>query len=146
MSDLCRVFIVGKLSRDLERHVRADGVIYGETTICTGRMQLVGGYPVEESTRITAEVIGGARAASVAQQFGAGSRVLVEGHLELREATRIERLPHADGTGDVLAQVLRSELVLVIETIFNANPRLSPMQTPSAEAQQQPVQVYWQEQ
>ncbi len=145
MSDLCRVLIVGNLSRDLERRVRADGITYGVTTICTGRTLLVGGYPVLETTRITVEVIGAARAASVAQQFGGGSQVLVEGHLELREGTRIERLPNADGAGDVLVRVPRSELVLVVETIFNANPLLSPMQTPSADAQRQPAQIYWEE-
>ncbi|GAB4444159.1 MAG: hypothetical protein OHK0015_45180 [Chloroflexi bacterium OHK40] len=140
MSDLCRVLMVGNLSRDLERHVRADGVTYGVSTLCTARMHLVAGHPVLETTRITMEVVGAVRVAGVAQQFGAGSRVLVEGHLELREATRIERLPLADGMSEVLVHVPRSELVLVVETIFNADPPL-----PAAEAQRQPAQVWWQE-
>lgn len=140
MSDLCRVLVVGNLSRDLERRVHADGVAYGVTTICAGRMQLVSGHLLLETLRITAEVVGATRVASVAQQFGAGSRVLVEGHLELREQTGIERLARVDGAGEVLVQVSRSELVLVIETIFNA---ASP--AAAVEAQRQPAQVYWQE-
>ncbi|MEI8305577.1 MAG: hypothetical protein WCF99_00800 [Chloroflexales bacterium] len=140
MSDLCRVLIVGNLSRDLERRIRADGVVVGVTAICAGRVQLVGGHPLLETVRITAEVIGAVRVASVAQQFGVGSRVLVEGHLELREQAAIERLARADGAGEVLVQVPRSELVLVIATIFNAAPP-----PPAAEAQQQPAQIYWQE-
>ncbi|PDW05075.1 hypothetical protein [Candidatus Viridilinea mediisalina] len=103
-----------------------------------GRTQLVAGHPVQATTQITVEVVGAARVASVAQQFGAGSRVLVEGHLELREATRSERLPLADGSGEVLVRVARRDLVLVLATIFNADPPL-----PAAEAQRQPAQVWW---
>lgn len=140
MSDLCRVLMIGHLSRDLQRRRRDDGVIYGVSTLCAARTLLVAGHPVVATTRLTLEVVGAARVASVAQQFGAGSRVLVEGHLELREATGIERLPLADGTGAVLVRVPRRELMLVVATIFNADPPL-----PTAEAQRQPAQVWWDE-
>jgi hypothetical protein len=140
MSDLCRVLMIGHLSRDLERHIRDDGVVYAVSTLCAARTLLLAGRPVVETTRIAMEVVGAARVASVAQQFGMSSRVLVEGHLELRESVRIERLPLADGAGEVLVRVPRSELALVVETIFNAEPPL-----PAAEAQHQPSQVWWQE-
>lgn len=140
MSDLCRVLMIGHLSRDLERHMRGDGVVSAVSTLCAARTLLRTGQPVVETTRIAMEVVGAARVASVAQQFGTGSRVLVEGHLELRELARIERLPLADGTGEVLVRVPRSELALVVETIFNAEPPL-----PAAEAQRQSSQVWWQE-
>ncbi|NTU78443.1 MAG: hypothetical protein HGA45_03425 [Chloroflexales bacterium] len=96
MSDLCRVLVVGNFSRDLERRVRADGVAYGITTICAGRMQLVSGHPLLETLRVTAEVVGATRVASVAQQFGAGSRVLIEpAHrgLQTRWLYRVVRHP-----------------------------------------------------
>jgi hypothetical protein len=71
-------------------------------------------------------------------QFGVGSRVLVEGHQAWPATISLERLARADGMGNILVPVPRNELVLVIDTIFNADPPL-----PAAEAQRQPAQVWW---
>lgn len=139
MSDLCRVLVVGNLSRDLERQLRPDGVAYGTTSICAGRTMLVDGVPVTETVSIPVEIIGAARVAS-AMQFGAGSRVLIEGHLEAREELRTECHRRADGAGGVLVRVPRQVLVLVVDTIFNTGTPL-----PASDAQRQPAQVYWQD-
>lgn len=114
MADLCRVLVVGNLRSDIERRIHADGTVYGASLICAGRTILRRGYPETETVLIPIEVAGATRVASVAQQFGAGSRVLIEGHLEPRQAGG-------------------QPLVLVIDTIFNAE---SP--EPAAEAARQP--------
>jgi hypothetical protein len=140
MGDLCRVLIVGNLGRDIERRLQPDGTVVGVTTVCVGRTVLVNGIPQRETVSVPVEAIGSARAASLAQQFGAGSRVLIEGHLERRETVIVERCARADGAGDVLVQVSCSDLVLVVETIFNAAVPL-----PAPEAQRQPAQVAWEQ-
>ncbi|MEN9937520.1 MAG: hypothetical protein RLZZ387_4099 [Chloroflexota bacterium] len=140
MADLCRVLLVGNIEHDVERKVGAGGVTTGHTVICAGRTTLVSGYPQHETVRVDVEVVGAARVSAVAQQFGAGSRVLIEGHLERRETVGVERCLRADGAGDVFVQVPRSEVVLVIETIFNAATPL-----PAAEAQRQPTRLAWEE-
>lgn len=140
MADLCRVLVIGNFERDVERKVGAGGVVTGHSIICTGRTTLVNGYPQHETVRVAVEIVGGARVSVVAQQFGAGSRVLLEGHLERRETVGMERCLRADGAGDVFVQVSRSELVLVVETIFNAATPL-----PASEAQRQPGHLPWEE-
>lgn len=140
MADLCRALVVGNFSRDVERQIQPDGTVVGVTTLCVGRTVLVNGYPQTETVRIPVEAVGAARAACVAQQFGAGSRVLIEGHLEVRETVSVERLVRADGAGEILVRVPQRELVLVIETIFNAATPL-----PAPEAQRQPARIAWQE-
>lgn len=140
MADLCRALVVGNFSRDVERQIQPDGTVVGVTTLCVGRTVLVNGYPQTETVRIPVEAAGAARAASVAQQFGTGSRVLIEGHLEVRETVSVERLVREDGAGEILVRMPRSELVLVIETIFNAATPL-----PTTEAQRQPARIAWQE-
>lgn len=136
MSDLCRVFLVGNIRQDLQRQVREDGIWYGSSTICVGRTTLIGGRPVTETVHIPVEVIGAARVASVAQQFGAGSRVLVEGHLEERQPDAREHISSSDSS----RHMPQSKLVLVIDAIFNASAPI-----PATEAQQQPARVFWQE-
>jgi hypothetical protein len=140
MADLCRVLVVGSLSRDIERRLRADGMVYGITTICAGRTQLVRGYPTTDTTRITMEVIGAVRVASLAQQVGAGSRVLAEGHLELRATDGVALLPRADGGGEVEVRYMREELVLVLDSVFNVD-----LPEPSEDATRHPAAIAWQD-
>lgn len=121
MTDMCRVFVVGNFGADIVRCRQDDGTVYGTTILRVGRTDLVRGQPVTTTVSIPLVIIGASRVASIAQQFGAGSRVLIEGHLEARPP--------------------RSELVLVIDTILNA---AQPLPTP--EAQHQPPLVAWQEQ
>jgi hypothetical protein len=140
VADLCRVFAVGNFDRDIERRLRPDGTITGRTMLCIGRTALVGGVVQNETTRIPVEVLGAVRVSSVAQQFGAGSRVLIEGHLELRETSGSEPCQGAKGAGELLVHVPHSELVLVIETVFNAATPL-----PAPEAERQPTSITWEE-
>ena len=141
MSDLCRVFVVGNFNADIERRLRDDGTTYGVTTLCVGRTVLVGGQPVTTTTSIPVEAIGASRVASVAQQFGAGSRVLIEGHLEYRNYDEIQALPRADGSGNVLVRVPHGELVVVIDTLLNAAHPIA-----ASEVGQHPAHIFWQEQ
>lgn len=141
MADLCRVFIAGNFNADIERHLRDDGTIYGTTTLCAGRTALVGGQPIAITVNILVEVVGASRVASVAQQFGSGSRVLIEGHLEQRVYDEVQLLPRADNTAEVMVRVARRELVVVIDTILNAAQPI-----PENEASKQPSRLFWQEQ
>lgn len=118
MADLCRVFVVGNLQRDIERSVGDDGTVIGTSVLCVGRTSLRRGQPEHQIVQIPLEVSGAARVANVAQQFGAGSRVLIEGHLEGRQS-RI------------------TPIVLVVDTILNAE-----IPEPSAEAARQPRQRF----
>lgn len=118
MADLCRVFVVGNLQRDVERRIDGEGTVIGVGTICVGSTVLRRGYPELTMVPIPIEVIGASRVASVAQQFGAGSRVLVEGHLEGR------------GVG-------MTPLVLVIDAMLNAD-----IPEPTSEAARQPRQRF----
>ena len=118
MTDLCRVFLVGNVAHDLVRRRSDDGTLYGATTLCVGQTELVGGLPVTTTVPVPIEVRGASRIATAAQ-FGAGSRVLVEGHLTLR----------GDG------------LVVVVNAILNAG-----VPTATAEGSQQPIHHFWQDQ
>ena len=118
MTDLCRVFLVGNITHDLVRQRSDDGTLYGATTLCVGQTELVGGAPVTTIVPVPIEVRGASRVAS-ADQFGAGSRVLMEGHLALR------------GAG----------LVVVVNAILNAGVPAS-----TAEGSQQPTHHFWQDQ
>jgi hypothetical protein len=139
MADLCRVILAGHLSRDFERTVRpADGMVVASSELCVGRTALIAGYPVTTTTRIPVEVIGAAHVAAVSQQFGSGSRLLIEGHLELREENRVERWPAVHGGGDVLVKTSRAELVVVIDSVLNAD-----VPQAAAEAASQPDSLWW---
>lgn len=118
MANLCRVFVVGNFQRDIERSVGDDGTVIGTSVLCVGRTTLRRGHPEHQIVQIPFEVIGAARVASVAQQFGAGSRVLIEGHLEGRRSGA-------------------TPLVLVVDTILNAE-----IPAPAAEAVRQPRQRF----
>jgi hypothetical protein len=69
---------------------------------------------------IPVEIIGASRVAQAAQVFGVGSRIVLDGHLELRETRTAELLPTVDGQHEVQVRVSRSRLVLVADAIFNA--------------------------
>ena len=86
---------------------------------------------------IPVESIGAARSARAAQLFGAGSRIMLDGHLELRETIGAETLATADGRREASVMVPRATLVLVVDAIFNAD-----LPTPAPEAQRQAVRAY----
>jgi hypothetical protein len=83
---------------------------------------------------IPVEIVGAARSARTAQLFGAGSRIVLDGHLELRETIGTETLATADARREVAVIVPRTTLVLVVDAIFNAD-----LPTPAPEAQRQAV-------
>ena len=118
MTDLCRVFLVGNITHDLVRRRSDDGTLYGATTLCVGQTELVSGTPVTTTVPVPIEVRGASRVASAAQ-FGAGSRVLIEGYLGL----------HGDG------------LVVVVNAILNAGNA-----SPHPDAARQPTHHFWQDQ
>lgn len=125
MSDMCRVFMVGNFGADIVRRRRDDGTCYGVTTLCVGRTDLLNGQPITTTVSVPIAIVGVSRVASIGQQFGAGSRVLVEGHLE----------------SHTLLDTAQPELVVVIDTILNAATAVS-----DPEAQRQPTRIAWQEQ
>jgi hypothetical protein len=86
---------------------------------------------------IPVEIIGAARSARAAQLFGAGSRIVLDGHLELRETAEAETLPIADGRREASVMVPHTTLVLVVDAIFNAD-----LPTSVPEAQHQTVRPH----
>lgn len=136
MADYCRVTIVGNLSSDIEqtRSAADPRQVIGVTTVCVSLTQLAQGEPERLTTPIPLEIVGAARSARAAQLFGAGSRVALDGHLELRETAEVETLTTADGRRAVAVIVPRATLVLVVDAIFNADLPL-----PASEAQRQAV-------
>lgn len=118
--DLCRVLLIGNLATDLRSHVRRDGITRGCGTMCVARTVLQDGEPVDVVLAVPIEVIGAARVSAVTQQFYAGSRVLIEGHLEERQETHIEELDPVNGTHQVTVFVPGSRMVVVVDTIFSA--------------------------
>jgi hypothetical protein len=139
MADYCRVTIVGNLSSDIRQTRSADDPrqVIGVTTVCVSRTQLTQGEVEHRTTPIPVEIVGAARAARAAQLFGAGSRIVLDGHLELRETAEAETLRAADGRHEVAVIVPRTTLVLVVDAIFNAD-----LPTPAPEAQCQAVRGY----
>ena len=118
--DYCRVTIVGNLRSDI-RHTRSaddpqQGI--GVTSVCIARTLLIQGSPVQVTTTIPVEIIGAARAARAAQCFSAGSRIVIDGHLEERShsADGIDHRYEEPGTATP-----RTWLVLVVDAIFNAD-------------------------
>lgn len=139
MADYCRVTVVGNLSSDIQQ-TRATGdprQVIGVTTVCVSRTQLTQGEPEYVTVPIPVEIIGAARSARAAQLFGAGSRIVLDGHLELRETSRAETLATADGRREVSVMVPHATLVLVVDAIFNAD-----LPTSVPEAQHQTVRTY----
>jgi single-stranded DNA-binding protein len=133
MADYCRVTVVGNLSSAIKQ-VRAEHIshqIIGVTTICVARMQLVNGEPHSETVPIPVEIIGGSRSARIAQLFGVGSRIIIDGHLALRETATEEQITTLDGQFIGTAMVSRIRLVLVVDAIFNAD--LPEIDTPRAQ-------------
>ncbi|MFV9507776.1 MAG: single-stranded DNA-binding protein [Oscillochloridaceae bacterium umkhey_bin13] len=132
MADYCRVTIVGNLSSDIRQTRSADDPrqVIGVTTVCVSRTQLTQGEVEHRTTLIPVEIVGAARAARAAQLFGAGSRIVLDGHLELRETAEAETLPAVNGQREVAVIVPRTTLVLVVDAIFNAD-----LPTPAPEAQ-----------
>jgi single-stranded DNA-binding protein len=129
MADYCRITIVGNLSSDIQQTRSADDPrqVIGGTTVCVSRTQLTQGELEHRTTSIPVEIVGAARAARVAQLFGAGSRIVLDGHLELRETIGTETLATADARREVAVIVPRTTLVLVVDAIFNADlPTLAP--------------------
>lgn len=118
--DLCRVLLIGNLATDLRSCVGRDGITRGYGTVCVARTVLQHGEPVDMVLAVPIEVVGAARVSALAQQFRAGSRVLIEGHLEERQETHIEELDSVSGSYHVTAFVPRSRTVVVIDTIFSA--------------------------
>jgi hypothetical protein len=108
--------------------------VIGVTTVCVARTQLTQGEPEHVTVPIPVEIIGAARSARAAQLFGSGSRIVLDGHLELRETSRAETLATADAQREVAVIVPRTTLVLVVDAIFNAD-----LPTPAPEAQRQAV-------
>lgn len=139
MTDMCRVFVVGNFAAGLTRR-REDGTWCGTTTLRVGRTDLVAGQPVTTTVSIPVVVLGASRVASVAQQFGAGSRVLIEGHLEQRESEHPHHSSRTSNGNDASMPTPHLELVLVIDTILNAAHAVA-----EPEARQQPRQIAWQE-
>jgi single-stranded DNA-binding protein len=136
MADYCRVTVVGNLSSDIQQ-TRATGdprQVIGVTTVCVARTQLTQGEPEHVTVPIPVEIIGAARSARAAQLFGSGSRIVLDGHLELRETSRAETLATADARREIAVIVPRTTLVLVVDAIFNAD-----LPTPAPEAQRQAV-------
>ena len=131
MADYCRVTIVGNLSSDIRQTRSADdprqGI--GVIMVCVSRTQLTQGEVEHRTTLIPVEIVGAARAA---QLFGAGSRIVLDGHLELRETSEAETLPAADGRREVAVIVPRATLVLVVDAIFNADLPMSVSDTKSS--------------
>ena len=124
MSDYCRVTLVGNLRSDVQivRMAGDPGQVVGVTTVCVARTVLRDGEPVQVTVPIPVEIHGAARAARVAQGFGAGSRILLDGYLDLRERRVGERCTTtADGQQTVAVVVPRNYLVVVVDTIFNAD-------------------------
>ncbi|MEI8305709.1 MAG: hypothetical protein WCF99_01470 [Chloroflexales bacterium] len=129
MPDYCRVTVVGNLSSDIQQKRSADDPhqVIGVTTVCVARTQLTQGEPQHVVVPIPVEIIGAARSARVAQLFGAGSRIVLDGHLELRETAEAATLTTVDGRHEVTVMVPRTVLVLVVNAIFNADlPTLVP--------------------
>jgi len=118
--DYCRVTIVGNLRSDIWHTRSTDDPqqVIGVTSVCIARTQLCQGSPVQVTTTIPVEIIGAARAARAAQCFSAGSRIVIDGHIE-------ERSHPADGIDHRREQLgtatPRTGLVLVIDAIFNAD-------------------------
>lgn len=140
MADYCRVTVVGNLSTDIQQ-TRAAGdprQVIGVTTICIAHTQLKHGEPEHVTIPIPVEIIGAARSARAAQLFGAGSRIVLDGHLELRETLAEETLATADGRREVSVMVPRATLVLVVDAIFNAD-----LPTSAPEAQRQAIHAHW---
>jgi hypothetical protein len=139
MADYCRVTIVGNLSSDIRqtRPVADPRQVVGVTTVCVARTQLTEGEPEHLTVPIPVEIVGAARSARAAQLFGAGSRIVLDGHLELRETAEAATLATADGRREVVVIVPRTTLVLVVDAIFNAD-----LPTPAPEAQRQTVRGY----
>ncbi len=139
MADYCRVTVVGNLSSDIQqtRATSDPRQIIGVTTVCVARTQLTQGEPEHVTVPIPVEIIGAARSARAAQLFGAGSRIVLDGHLELRETSRAEPLTTTDGRREVSVMVSRLTLVLVVDAIFNAD-----LPTPALEAQHQGAHTY----
>lgn len=136
MADYCRITIVGNLSSDIQqtRSTADPRQVIGVTTVCVSRTQLTQGEPQHLTVPIPVEIVGAARSARAAQLFGAGSRIVLDGHLELRETAEAETLSIADGRREVAVIVPRTTLVLVVDAIFNAD-----LPTPAPEAQRQAV-------
>jgi single-stranded DNA-binding protein len=139
MADYCRITIVGNLSSNIQqtRSTADPRQVIGVTTVCVSRTQLTQGEPQHLTVPIPVEIVGAARSARAAQLFGAGSRIVLDGHLELRETAEAETLPAADGRREVAVIVPRTTLVLVVDAIFNAD-----LPTPAPEAQRQAVRGY----
>ena len=136
MADYCRITIVGNLSSDIQQ-TRSAGdprQVIGVTTVCVSRTQLTQGEPQHLTVPIPVEIVGAARSARAAQLFGAGSRIVLDGHLELRETIGTETLATADARREVAVIVPRTTLVLVVDAIFNAD-----LPAPAPEAQRQAV-------
>lgn len=132
MADYCRITVVGNLRTDIQQTRAAydPHQVIGVTTVCVAQTRLTQGQPDQTTVPIPIEISGATRSARVAQLFGAGSRVVLDGHLERRETTTVEELPSADGRHMQTVLVPRTTLVLVVEAIFNAD-----LPTPTAEAQ-----------
>lgn len=139
MADYCRVTVVGNLSSDIQqmRSSADPRQVIGVTTVCVARTQLIAGEPEHVMVPIPVEIIGAARSARAAQLFGAGSRIVLDGHLELRETAEAETLITTDGRREVAVIVPRTTLVLVVEAIFNAD-----LPTPAPEVQRQAIRTY----
>jgi len=136
MADYCRITIVGNLSSDIQqkRSTADPRQVIGVTTVCVSRTQLTQGEPQHLTVPIPVEIVGAARLARAAQLFGAGSRIVLDGHLELRETIGTETLATADARREVAVIVSRATLVLVVDAIFNAD-----LPAPAPEAQRQAV-------
>lgn len=140
MTDMCRVFVVGNFAADFVRRRRDDGSCYGTTTLCVGRTDLRDGQPVTTTVSIPVIVIGASRVATIAQQFGFGSRVLIEGHLEQHPLEQLQSRSWPSDAGEAQGHIAQTQLVVVIDTILNAARAVS-----APEAQQQPAQIAWRE-
>ncbi len=129
MADYCRLTVVGNLGSDIQpiRSTREPRQVIGVSTVCVAQTRLHDGMPCHETVSIPLEISGAARSAQAARHFGAGSRIVIDGHLEQRETTAVEPLAMPDGTVSVSVIVPRSWLVLVVDAIFNADlPELVP--------------------
>lgn len=140
MSDLSYVLLVGNLRQDVEQDWDADGTAYRHSVICVGRTTLVAGRPRTETVFIPIEMRGKARVSQFAQQFGAGSRIVCQGHLALRTAARPPRAAETSGLGAAASRAHPPDLVVVIDAVFHADlpPTVTDAPMPFWEAWTEP--------
>lgn len=140
MSDLSYVLLVGNLRQDVEQDWDADGTACGRSVIGVGYTTLVAGRPRTETVFIPIELRGKARVSQFAQQFGAGSRIVCQGHLAPRTAPHPSRAAETPGSGAAASRAHPPGLVVVIDAVFHADlpPTVADAPVPFWEAWTEP--------